>query len=45
MRWKLDLLLWTRDQAIEFPVEGCWLSRTQESQTEQIHPQAFDEQA
>ena len=33
MRWKLDLLLWPRDQETEFPVEACWLSQTQESQT------------
>ena len=26
----------------EFPVEACWLSQTQEGQTEQIHPQSFD---
>ena len=26
----------------EFPVEACWLSQTQESQTEQIHQQTFD---
>ena len=38
MRWKLGLLLWLRDQEIEFPVEACWLSQTQEGQTEQIHP-------
>ena len=43
MRWKLDLLLWPRDQEIEFPVEACWLSQTQEGQTEQIHPQTFDD--
>ena len=42
MRWKLDLLLWPRDQVIEIPVEACWLSQTQEGQTEQIHPQTFD---
>ena len=30
-----------RDQ--EFPVEACWLSQTQEGQTEQIHPQTFDD--
>ena len=41
MRWKLDLLLWSRDQETEFPVEACWLSLTQEDQTEQIHPQTF----
>ena len=35
LRWKLDLL-WLRDQA-------CWLSHTQEGQTEQIHPQTFDD--
>ena len=39
MRWKLDLLLWPRDQETDFPVEACWLSQTQEGQTEQIHPQ------
>ena len=38
LRWKLDLLLWPRDQETEFPVEACWLSQTQEDQTEQIHP-------
>ena len=32
--WKLDLLLWPRDQVTEFPVEACWLSQTQEGQTE-----------
>ena len=42
MRWKLDLLLWPRDQETEFPVEVCWLSQTQEGQTEQIHPPTFD---
>ena len=43
MRWKLDLLLWPRDQETEFPVEACWLSQTQNCQTEQIHPQTFDD--
>ena len=43
MRWKLDLLRWPRDQKTEFPVEACWLSQTQESQREQIHPQTFDD--
>ena len=43
LRWKLDLLLWPRDQETEFPVETCWLSQTQEGQTEQIHPQTFDD--
>ena len=43
LRWKLDLLLWPRDQDTEFPVEACWLSQTQEGQTEQIHPQTFDD--
>ena len=42
MRWKLNLLLWPRDQETEFPVEACWLSQTQEGQTDQIHPQTFD---
>ncbi len=31
LRWKLDLLLWTRDQETEFPVEACWLSQTDKS--------------
>ena len=43
MRWKLDQLLWPRDQETEFPVEECWLFQTQEGQTEQIHPQTFDD--
>ena len=43
LRWKLDLLLWPRDQVTEFPVEACWLSQTQEGQTEQSHPQNFDD--
>ena len=43
MQWKLDLLLWPKDQETEFPVEACWLSSTQEGQTEQIHPQTFDD--
>ena len=43
LQWKLDLLLWPRDQETEFPVEACWLSPTQEGQTEQIHPQTFDD--
>ena len=30
------------DQETEFLVEACWLSQTQESQTEQIHQQTFD---
>ena len=42
MWWKLDLLLWPRDQEKKFPVEACWLSQTQEGQTEQINPQTFD---
>ena len=36
-------MLWPRDQETELPVEACWLSQTQESQTEQIHPQTFDD--
>ena len=43
LRWKLDLLLWPRDKETEFPVEACWLSQTQEGQTEQINPQTFDD--
>ena len=30
------------DPEIKFPVEACWLSQTQEGQTEQIHAQTFD---
>ena len=30
MRWKLDLLLWARDQQKKFQVEACWLSQIQE---------------
>ena len=43
MRWKLDLMLWHRDQETEFPEEACWLSQTQEGQTKQILPQTFDD--
>ena len=43
MQWKLILLQWPRNQDTEFPVEACWLSQTQESQTEQIHSQTFDD--
>ena len=43
LRWKLDLLLWPRVQETKFPVEACWLSQTQEGQTEQIHQQTFDD--
>ena len=43
MQWKLDLLLWPRDQDTEFPVEACWLYQTKEGQTEQIHQQTFDD--
>ena len=43
LRWKLDLLLWPRDRETEFSVEACWLSQTREGQTEQIHPQTFDD--
>ena len=32
---------WKLDQGTEFPEEACWLSPTQEGQTEQIHPQTF----
>ena len=31
------------DPETKFPVEACWLSQTQEGQTEQIHPQTFDD--
>ena len=43
LRWKLNQLLWPRDQKTEFLVEACWLSQTQEGQTDQIHPQTFDD--
>ena len=43
LQWKLDLLLWPRDQKTEFPFEACWFSQTQEGQTEQIRPQTFDD--
>ena len=43
MWWKMDILLWPRDQVTEFPVEACWFSLTQEGQIEQIHPQTFDD--
>ena len=39
----LDILLWPRDQETELPVEARWFSQTQEGQTEQIHPQTFDD--
>ena len=42
LRWKLDLLLWSRDQETEFSVEACWISQTQEGQMEKFHPQTFD---
>ena len=31
------------DQETEFLVKACWLSQTQEGQTQQIHPQTFDD--
>ena len=31
------------DPENEIPVAACWLSQTQEGQTEQIHPQTFDD--
>ena len=37
----MDLLLWPRDQKTEFPVEACWLSQTQEGQTEQSDQKTF----
>ena len=43
LRWKMDLLLWPRDQETELPVEAGWLSQTQKVQTEQINPQTFDD--
>ena len=33
----------TQRQETEFPVEACWLSQAEEGQTEQIHPQTFDD--
>ena len=32
-----------RERETEFPIEACKLSQTQEDQTEQIHPQTFDD--
>ena len=32
-----------QDQETEFTVEVCWFSQTQQGQTEQIHPQNFDD--
>ena len=32
-----------RDQETEFPVEACWISQTQEGQTEQVHPETHDD--
>ena len=43
IQWKLDLLLWSREQETEFLVEACWLSQTQEGQTERIHQQTFND--
>ena len=43
MGWKLDPLLWPRVQETDFPVEASLRSQTQEGQTEQIHPQTFDD--
>ena len=43
MRWKLDLLLWPREQETDFQVKAYWLSQTLEGQREQIHPQTFDD--
>ena len=31
------------DPETKFSVEACWLSQTQDGQTEQIHPQTFDD--
>ena len=36
LQLKLDLQLWPKDQET-----ACWLSQTQEGQTEQIHPKNF----
>ena len=41
MLWWTAMKVGSRDQETEFPVEACWLSQTQEVQTEQIHPQTF----
>ena len=43
LRWKLDLLLWPRDQETESPAAVYWLSQTREGHTEQIHSQTFDD--
>ena len=31
------------DPETEFPVEACWISQTQEGQTEQVHPETHDD--
>ena len=41
--WKLEVLLWPRDQETEFPVEASWLCQTLEGQTVQIHPRTVDD--
>ena len=35
--------IYSYDQETDFQVEACWLSQTQEGQTEQIHPQTSDD--
>ena len=40
---KAESTAMTQRQKTEFPVEACRLSQTQEGQTEQIHPQNFDD--
>ena len=37
------LMLWWQETKRQFPVEACWLSQTQEGQTEQIQLQTFDD--
>ena len=38
--WSTAMTQRPRDRV---PVEACYLSQTQEGQTEQIHPQTFDD--
>ena len=38
-----ESLIYCYDQETEFPLESCWLSQSLEGQTDQIHPQTFDD--
>ena len=42
-RWSSWIYCYDPETKRQFPVEACWLSQTQEGQTEQIHPQTFDD--